>query len=133
MAVYLNNSFSLGMLVDADANLEIREMSVSEAALWAADPGVKSVVGHANTAALYAKILGVPVAMNRASVKLEVRDQMVIGQYTGPRLAEGVVELPEGATIRWLHLRVRKARDFTSEMGRPLEVGNATEADSPVQ
>ena len=62
---------------------------------------IHSVVGHADTAALFSKILGREIATNRESVKLVRGDILLIGQYIGPRLPEGATELPENATIEW--------------------------------
>ena len=65
---------------------------------------IVSAVGHANTAAVFSTILGIPVKANRINVKLKNYpdgDMALIGQYIGPRLEEGATELPEGARIEW--------------------------------
>jgi hypothetical protein len=62
---------------------------------------VESIVGHADTAAIFSTILNHPVAHNRATIKLGPGDLLLVGQYVGPRLPEGATELPEGATIEW--------------------------------
>ncbi len=108
------STFSLAMFSD----LELGErliFSVSEQTL----DGVfkilcgtqwRSVVGHADTAKLFSDSLGVDVIFNRETVAL-ARDTMgdyevlLVGQYIGPRLAEGVSKLPEGAEIKWLFVR----------------------------
>ena len=62
----------------------------------------ESAVGHGSTANLFSNQLGIPVPMNRVSVKLDHPDlHAIIGQYSGPRLEEGATELPEGARIEW--------------------------------
>lgn len=62
----------------------------------------ESAVGHGSTANLFSNQLGIPVPMNRVSVKLDHPDlRAIIGQYSGPRLEEGATELPEGASIEW--------------------------------
>ena len=45
--------------------------------------------------------LGIPVPVNRKSIKLGSGDILLVGQYVGPRLPEGATELPENATIEW--------------------------------
>ena len=65
----------------------------------------KSIVGHADTARLLEADLchAVEIATNRESITIDpANDQLLIGQYIGPRLQEGTSELPEGASIRWL-------------------------------
>jgi hypothetical protein len=62
---------------------------------------VRSVVGHADTAKLFSNILGRDIAFNRESVS-KCREKLLIGQYTGPRLQEGVTSIPDGAKIEWL-------------------------------
>lgn len=61
----------------------------------------ESAVGHADTAAVFADQLGLPILQNRISVKLKSGEFALIGQYIGPRLPEGAVALPEGATFEW--------------------------------
>ena len=64
----------------------------------------KSIVGHADTAALYERLLGKPIPANRESITIDpLKDSLLIGQYKGPRLKEGECTLPKGATIVWLH------------------------------
>ena len=97
---YLGNAFSLNMLDGFPVELEIEELSRPEAASFAAN--ARSVVGHADTAAVFESVLGVPVATNRATLMLKEDDFLLVGQYSGPRLPEGATVLPEGASIRWL-------------------------------
>ena len=62
---------------------------------------VVSCVGHADTAAILSKLIGLDLPVNRVSVKLEKGDLLIVGQYVGQRLPEGTIELPEGAAIEW--------------------------------
>lgn len=63
---------------------------------------MQSAVGHDDTAWLLANELGLPVPVNRVSVKLDNPDiRAIIGQYVGPRLPEGTKTLPEGAKFEW--------------------------------
>ena len=62
---------------------------------------IVSVLGHASTQALFEKALGVPIPVNRTSLKLGSGERILVGQYMGPRLPEGATELPEGATLEW--------------------------------
>ena len=97
--LYLLNAFSLNML-SADADLSVRQISLDDARKLSS--GAVSAVGHADTAAVFADVLGTPVPCNRVSVTLEDGDVALVGQYSGPRLPEGATSLPEGAAIKWM-------------------------------
>ena len=97
--MFILNAFSLNMIV-GNADVVVREISRAMAACLAAD--CTSAVGHADTAAVFSSVLGVEIPCNRATVALKDGDVALVGQYSGPRLAEGATGLPEGATIKWL-------------------------------
>lgn len=101
---YLNNAFSLAMLT-GNNDLEVRDVDLEEFQIVARD--ATSVVGHQDTANILATILDRPVEFNRVSTKLESGDIMCVAQYNGPRLPEGAMSLPDGATFRWMIVRVR--------------------------
>lgn len=115
MKLYLGNAFSLSML-DRGAQRNPAGDAVYTnpriprpvddpvgvlAQHEAAGTEIISAVGHADTAAVFAAVLGRPVAVNRATIKLEQGHCLLVGQYIGPRLPEGATTLPEGATIEW--------------------------------
>ena len=97
--MFILNAFSLNMIV-GNADIVVREVSQKVAASLA--PACISAVGHADTAAVFSSVLGVDIPCNRATVALKPGDAALVGQYSGPRLAEGATSLPEGATIKWL-------------------------------
>lgn len=97
---YLGNAFSLNMLASLPASVQVTEVSPGQAAARAKDS--LSVVDHADTAAVFASVLGCAVPANRATVSLRAGDELLVGQYKGPRLEEGATQLPSGATIQWL-------------------------------
>jgi len=102
----LMNAFSLNMLTAHPAVIETRPVSLEEARRLVAD-GFESAVGHADTAAIFSGLLGVPVPMERRTVQLAPGETALVGQYSGPRLPEGATTLPPGATITWLLVTVR--------------------------
>jgi hypothetical protein len=110
MARYISNAFSLNMLPAGSMWLKTTSLSANEAARLASD--ATSVVGHADTAAIFSAELGRDVEVNRASLRLAPGDDMVVGQYAGTRLPEGATELPEGATIRWVLVEVFGASEI---------------------
>ena len=101
--MFILNAFSLNMIV-GNADIVVREVSRAVAASLAS--GCVSAVGHADTAAVFSSVLGVEIPCNRVTVALKDGDLALVGQYSGPRLPEGATSLPEGATIKWLVVRV---------------------------
>lgn len=101
----LLNAFSANMLAEFPVSVSFSEISV-EAAVSLVFNNLTSAVGHEDTAAVFSSVLGIPVPMNRATLVLKPGATAVLGQYTGPRLPEGAKTLPEGATIKWLLVRV---------------------------
>lgn len=102
----LGNAFSPNMLFDFPVKVAFAEITVPEVvSLLGSD--FESVVGHQSTADLFSALLGLQVKANRVSVELSPGEVIVIGQYSGPRLAEGVTELPENATLKWLLVEVQ--------------------------
>lgn len=103
--VVVANAFSLNMLALDDGpeyltitstTLDLVKEEIAEAA------GFTSIVGHADTAAILGEQLGMEVPCNRATFQLEAGTCLIVGQYKGPRLAEGTKTLPEGAKIEWV-------------------------------
>jgi len=101
----LLNAFSLNM-VELPCSIIASEVSLDEARTLAATD-FESAVGHADTAAIFADQLGVPVPANRTTIALEKGERVLVGQYRGPRLPEGVTTLPEGSSIVWTLVEIR--------------------------
>ena len=104
MKIAIANAFSLNMLTleVGITNLQVCPTSpeyirgeIEEAG------GFTSVVGHADTAAVFSGLLGLEVPCNRATFTLEEDVVLFVGQYKGPRLPEGATTLPEGAKVEW--------------------------------
>ncbi|PZP60226.1 MAG: hypothetical protein DI596_06125 [Azospira oryzae] len=96
----ITNAFSLNMLAYLPATVRVEEVSAETAREYAAK--AESAVGHADTAAVFSDVLGVPVECRRVTVSMKKGDTALVGQYTGPRLPEGATKLHESATIKWL-------------------------------
>ena len=112
--IYIANAFALGMLPDGlciavktlPSSQEAGDMMCSDANRHGVS--LHSVVGHADTAAVFEGLLQLPVAFNRESVTLQDGDILYIGQLAGGRLPEGVTTLPEGFQIIWRRVQVYK-------------------------
>lgn len=90
--VYILNAFSLQML-QGDATVKFQEVEKLP-------DGLKSAIGHADTAA----VLGVDC--NRVNVSLRKGDVAYVAQLTGGRLPEGCTTLPEGFTFKYIKVEV---------------------------
>ena len=101
--MFLLNAFSINMLTGFPVNVSFTEVSSDYVASL---EGLVSAIGHADTAAVFGDVLGVPVLSNRATVSLVSGDKAIVGQYRGARLPEGTTKLPEGSTIQWLEISV---------------------------
>lgn len=100
---FVCNAFSLNMLTDLTASIRCIEISEAAAAsLYRESVGIPSAIGHQDTANLFTTVLGKTVPMVRMTVTLNKGERVLVGQYSGPRLPEGVNTLPPGASIRWV-------------------------------
>lgn len=99
----LANAFSLSMIGTAggSATLEIELLTPERARELLHRNSWRSIVGHADTAAVFGQVLDLPVVANRETYRMGDRDVLIVGQYVGPRLPEGATELPVGARIEW--------------------------------
>ena len=110
--MYLLNAFSANMLADSPVSVSFTEITAADARLTLAcieadGDSWESAVGHADTARVFEAVLGdVIVPCNRVTVTLRAGDAAILGQYSGPRLPEGATALPEGASIKWVLVRV---------------------------
>ena len=98
---YVTNAFSINMLERAGYNIALRPINIEGVKNLLANETWKSLVGHPDTASVMSNLLGVQIQTNRESVKFSEGWSMIVGQYTGPRLPEGAISLPEGATIEF--------------------------------
>lgn len=97
----LLNALSLNMVSHDEGNIHFKRIDLESARGVVRANEMFSAVGHDTTAAIFAGQLGVPVASRRITVNLKPGEKVLVGQYRGPRLEEGAMKLPEGATIDW--------------------------------
>ena len=116
----LLNSFSINMLASMTMEVTFKEVLPELASAILGWAGLESAVGHAQTAVLFEKVLGLSVPVVRSTVTLVTGEVAMIGQYSGPRLEEGAIILPEGAKIHWVIVTVggrTSERDFCGYCG----------------
>ena len=112
MATYIGNSFSLNMLENLTCKLDCTEISLEqvqgilERRRDFAATAVISCVGHTDTARVISANLGHEIVVSRDTVTLSEGDAIIVAQYTGERLPEGATKLPEGATLKYIYVRV---------------------------
>ena len=102
---YLINAFSVNQLSTFPARVRFEELSCEEAR-GLLRGGFVSAVGHEQTVALYERILGLTIPLERISISLKPGSWALLGQYRRPRLTEGTTELPLGASIHWYRIDV---------------------------
>ena len=103
-SILVVNAISLNMIASSVLKglISFAKMTAADAAEWLRNNSFRRALGHADVCAIASKELGVELAFNRESVKLEAKlDRLLVVQYEGPRLAEGCATLPEGAKIRY--------------------------------
>lgn len=108
---YLCNAFSIQMLpLHRRAEVIFDPMSPTEAAAELTFGEWTSAIGHADTARIVGKMMGLDVPMNRVNVELKGDDVLIVAQVVGGRLPEGATELPEGIDIVFWAVRLKKRR-----------------------
>jgi hypothetical protein len=106
--IYLSNAFSLQMIDTSRAqNIHIAPVSV-EQVQEILTRGFVSVIGHADTAKILESMLHTGVAYNRANLKLQQGDILIVAQVMGGRLPEGTTEIPAGISIIFLKVEYLK-------------------------
>jgi len=107
--LYICNAFSLQMLAFEENMIRVTPVPSPAAWLENVEPLfdiLHSAVGHADTAAIFSSVLNMEVKENRTSISMSKDIELLVGQYSGPRLPEGATTLPQGATIKWFHVKL---------------------------
>jgi len=83
------NAFSVNML-DSDATISFKKLSLDEVREKLQNNDFKSVVGHPATAQFLSELIGVKIDANREMYKMS-KDDVLIVAVLGVRLPEGKV------------------------------------------
>lgn len=100
MKFYLVNAFSINMLTRQGQDIAFVPVDIQAVKSLLRNEQWESAIGHQSTADLLTAILGIEIVENRQNITLD-DSSLIVAQYRGPRLQEGVTELPEGATLEF--------------------------------
>jgi hypothetical protein len=84
----------------------------------------ESCIGHADTARVLSNILERNIPTNRATVHLKQNERCIVAQYIGPRLPEGATMLPEGATIKFYHVKMEAKEKYLKMISLQKDIAN---------
>jgi len=110
--LYVGNAFSGAMLLQnvlpnkGMIGVAIKRYNTEDVRRRLEKDEFTSIVGHADMASILTEMLGNEVKFNRVSTNLELGDELIWAQYSGPRLPEGATSLPEGAEVVFLGIRL---------------------------
>ena len=99
----LTNAFSLQMLTNTSATITVEEVQPTKELLQECD----NSLGHKDICDLLNGMFGTSLVPNRKSDRLSDGDSVLVAQYTGGRLPEGAISLPEGASLKFLKVTVK--------------------------
>lgn len=106
--LHLTNAFSLNMFpATKNMSLDFIQLTLSEVNELLDTKGFCSAIGHTDTAVVVGNLLGRKLPeSNRTTLNLDgIAWEMIVAQYTGPRLPEGATELPVGSKITFWYIR----------------------------
>lgn len=100
MANHICSTFTINMFEAGSAQqVAWHKASDEEVKTIMTDPNAVNSIGHQSTADIIRNVYGYDIEVNRINAELHSGDTALIWQYFGPRLGEGVIALPEGATM----------------------------------
>lgn len=103
--VYLNNAFSLNML-NATPHIITSTPLDAEEASEVLGEDFENAIKYQNTANVVGSLLGheLTVPEEPKNIKLATGDELIVAQYTGPRLLAGATELPADANLEFFRV-----------------------------
>lgn len=100
----LTNAFSLQMIAGLDQSyVMIEKVTPSDV-----PEDVVSAIGHADCTNICSTILNRKVEVNRSSQRLTYGDVVYVAQFVGGRLPEGATSLPEGVTLQFFKVSIKR-------------------------
>ena len=100
----LTNAFSLQMVASLGTSAVIVE-KISPADV---PTDAISAIGHADCAKICSSVLNRKVDVNRSSQRLTYGDVVYVAQFVGGRLPEGATTLPEGVSLQFFKVSIKR-------------------------
>ena len=112
MKSYISNAFSMNMIRDGLKDFDLLVSTVDQEDLCHyADFMENSAfcINNKPTCELFKLVTGLEVVPNRCDIHLDIGDTMLVFQYNGTRLEEGLTKIPEGGKLRMFLVEVSSA------------------------
>lgn len=113
MKSYISNAFSMNMISDEldDFDLIVTTVDRSDLTHDYADfvENASFCINNQATCDLFTVVTGIKAVANRADIKLAIGDTILVFQYNGTRLEEGLTKIPEGGKLRMFLVEVSSA------------------------
>lgn len=113
MKSYISNAFSMNMISDEldDFDLIVTAVDRSDLEHDYADfmKNALFCISNQATCDLFTAVTGFKAVANRADINLDIGDTILVFQYNGPRLKEGLTKIPEGGKLRMFLVEVSSA------------------------
>lgn len=105
MASYLTNNFSLsmlaGMVPGQQYAITTRTITQDQASEYCETAKPSPAVNSDACGVIYSALLDAEVTRLQGRLKLYPGDYLLVGKYHGPKLVDGMTELPKGGKVIW--------------------------------
>lgn len=103
----LLNAFSLNMIAVEETQIVITEIPLDDVKYLMRSNVCKSYIGHKDLAEIVSEQTQFFIPVNRENFVFGEVSRALVFQYSGPRLEEGTKTLPQDATIKYYHVKVK--------------------------
>jgi hypothetical protein len=103
----LLNAFSLNMIAVEETQIVITEIPLDDVKYLMRSNECKSYIGHKDLAEIVSEQTQFSIPVNRENFVFGEVSRALVFQYSGPRLEEGTKTLPQDATIKYYHVKVK--------------------------
>ena len=104
MKNYISNAFSMNMIAteESEFDLLVETIDKHDMTSFLTDflETASFCIGNQATCDLFQVVTGFECVANRSDIQLNIGDSILVFQYNGPRLEQGLTKIPEGGKIR---------------------------------
>jgi hypothetical protein len=107
MKNYISNAFSMNMIATEESEFDLLVETIDRHCTTSFFSFLKDFletasfcIGNQATCDLFQVVTGVECVANRSDIQLNIGDSILVFQYNGPRLEQGLTEIPEGGKVR---------------------------------